>query len=59
MTRPDDEERRKELLRLLTMPNGLEQVMKRYEQLLGHFPPAELSPRQIIDAILAAENSRQ
>jgi hypothetical protein len=55
MTRPADEDRRQELLRLMQQPNGLEKVMQRYEALKGQFPPADLSPRQIIDAIVAAE----
>jgi hypothetical protein len=58
MTRPADEDRRTELLRLLQQPNGLEKVMKTYEALTGRFPSADLSPRQIIDAIVEAERVR-
>ena len=55
-----DEERRKELSRLMIEhPNGLERVMKVYQDLFGYFPPAELSPRQIIDAIAEREKSNR
>lgn len=50
------EERRKELSRqMLYEANGLELVMKRYQELNGYFPRAEMSPRQIIDAIVERE----
>lgn len=51
-----NEERRKELSRqMMQEANGLELVMKRYEELTGYFPFAEMSPRQIIDAIVERE----
>jgi hypothetical protein len=53
------EERRKELARLmLEKPTGLEEIMRRYQELTGMFPPAELSPRQIIDVIVERESGQ-
>jgi hypothetical protein len=50
------EERRTQLSRLmLGQPDGLAVIMARYSELAGRFPSQELSPRQIIAAILARE----
>ena len=44
------EQRRKELARLMLQKvNGLELIMARYTELKGHFPSADLTPRQIIE----------
>jgi hypothetical protein len=51
-----NEERRKELSRsMLEKPTGLEEIMRRYQQLTGIFPSPNLSPREIIDIILERE----
>lgn len=45
------------LLRLMReRPNGLELVMQRYQQLTGRFPDVQLTPRQIIEAIVQLES---
>jgi hypothetical protein len=52
------EERRKELARLmLEKPTGLEEIMRRYQELTGMFPSSNLSPREIIDAIVERERA--
>ena len=50
------DDRRKELSRqMLEEANGLELVMRRYQQLIGYFPMSDLGPRQIIEAIISRE----
>ena len=50
------EQRRKELARLMLQKvNGLELIMARYTELKGHFPSADLTPRQIIEQIAEHE----
>jgi hypothetical protein len=52
-----NEQRRKELSRLMIeQPNGLELVMRRYQEVTGAFPPPDLTPREIIEEILKRED---
>jgi hypothetical protein len=54
-----NEERRKELSRsMLEKPTGLEELMRRYQELTGVFPSHNLSPREIIDAIVERERAQ-
>jgi hypothetical protein len=40
---------------MLEKPTGLDEILRRYQQLTGIFPPTRLSPRQIIDVIIERE----